>query len=123
MVKNVAAATTAATNASTTTPTNTWGDFRQRLRAMTLLSVSSHSAEPATRPRCGLGWIRHVTDLSHAKESNGAIRCDHRDSAGPAKQVRGRSRDGPGEAGPLPLHLDGLPDRLRLHRGHPRRGR
>src|SRR5271166_5764989 len=57
-VKYAAAATKAATNASTTTPKITPVDFRQRLDAMTLLSVRSHSAEPAARLAAGLGWIR-----------------------------------------------------------------
>jgi hypothetical protein len=39
VVKNVAAATTAATNASTANPINTWVDFRQRVGPITLLTV------------------------------------------------------------------------------------
>jgi hypothetical protein len=46
-VKNVAAATTAATNASTANPMSTWVDFRWRVEPITLLTVSTHSAESA----------------------------------------------------------------------------
>ena len=39
--------------------------------------------------------------------------------AGPAQQVRGGPRDRPDPPGPDALHLDPLPPRLRIHRGHP----
>ena len=40
-----------------------------------------------------------------------------------AQQVRGGPRDRPDPARPHAVHLDQLPGRLRLRRGHPRRGR
>ena len=42
---------------------------------------------------------------------------------GQPQQVRGRPRDRPDAAGPHAVHLDAVPGRLRLHRGHPRRRR
>ena len=120
VVKNAAAATTAATNASTANPTSTWVDFRQRVGPITLLTVWSHSAESAANRSTRVD-PQHLTSIyPDPRSRDGAIRRDHRDPERPAEQVRGRSRDGPGASGPLPLHLDGLPDRLRVHRGHPR---
>ena len=51
------------------------------------------------------------------------VRRHHRDPQGAAQQVRGRPRDRADPAGPHAVHLHPLPGRLRLHRGHPRRGR
>ena len=51
------------------------------------------------------------------------LRRHGRDPQGQQEQVRGGSRDRPDPAGPDAVHLDRLPGRLRLHRGHPRPGR
>ena len=55
VVKNTAAATTAATNASTANPTNTWMDLRRRVGPMNLLTVWNHSAERSDVPASRLG--------------------------------------------------------------------
>ncbi|CNH67998.1 Uncharacterised protein [Mycobacterium tuberculosis] len=53
MVKNAAAATTAATNTSTANPMDTWVILRRRVELIGLLTVESHSAEPVE-----FRWIR-----------------------------------------------------------------
>ena len=74
VVKNAAAATTAATNASTASPTNTWVDFRQRVRPITLLTVCTHSAESAAVRSTRV--IPDATDLPRTAQIKEPTQCN-----------------------------------------------